>query len=481
MRGRAIRLGLVGSILILAGGLGAGATLRHDPLLSDTVLGMWRYGHGRMLATAVLYTGVALLVGAWIMLARAVQANLVDVAGVLRAVVAWTVPLLLAPPLFTDDPYSYLAQGALANAGYDPYTTGPSQLSGPLLENVAEVWRDSPSPYGPLFVLLTKGVVTITGTNLLLGVILIRLVMVSGLVLVCAALPGLCRHLGGRPAFALWLVAANPLTLLHLVGGAHNDLLMVGLMVSGTLFVLNRSHVLGFALVGTAFAVKATAAVVLPFLVWVWMAHRKDSSRVGSFATTAGLGAVIVAAVFGGFTLLAGVDLGWIGVLGGNGVVDLWLSLPTVIGKIATSLLGLFVDVDPVKVVDIVRLGGWVVLAGVAGRLWWMSRHGGPSAIRNAAFALLATVLLSPVTFAWYFGWPLALAAAFAIPATRTALIGGLSVWLVLFTFPDGATVQKNWGLVAVTLAMSVFAWTKLRRALRTDVLGPAASGHGSA
>ncbi|MCE7010943.1 polyprenol phosphomannose-dependent alpha 1,6 mannosyltransferase MptB [Kibdelosporangium philippinense] len=466
VRGRAIRLGLIGSILIVIGGAGAGATLRFDPLLSNTVLGIWRYGHGKMLASTSVYVGVALLVWAWIKLARAIKANVVDVRGMWRAVAAWVAPLVIAPPLFTKDPYIYLAQGALANAGFDPYTDGPSRLLGPMSENVAEVWQHTPSPYGPLFIILLKSVVALTGTNIMLGVILIRLLMVSGLVLVCAALPGLCRHLGGRPEMALWLVAVNPLILIHLVAGAHNDLLMIGLLCSGTLFILNRQHLFGFALVGAAFAVKATAAVVLPFLVWVWMAHRKDSSRVGSFAITAGVGAAIVVAVFGGFTLLAGVDLGWIGALDGNAIVDLWLSLPTLAGKLATSVIGIFADVNPADVVNVARLCGWVALVGVIVWLWWKARHGGPIAIRNAALALLATVLLSSVTFAWYFSWPLVLAAAFALPARRIAVIGGVSIFLILYTYPDGDTVQNNWPMTAVAIAVAVFVGMKLRRVL---------------
>jgi alpha-1,6-mannosyltransferase len=105
----------------------------------------------------------------------------------------------------------------------------------------------------------------------------------------------------------------------------------------------------------------------------------------------------------------------------------------------------------------------------VVGVLWWRSRHGGPTAIRNAAFALLATVLLSAVTFSWYFSWPLVLAAAFAIPVHRTALIGGLSVWLILNTYPGGDTIQGNWGLVAVTVVVAVLATRLLRRALTAD------------
>jgi alpha-1,6-mannosyltransferase len=38
---------------------------------------------------------------------------------------------------------------------------------------------------------------------------------------------------GADPDRALWWGAANPLVLFHVVGGAHNDGLMVGLMAAG--------------------------------------------------------------------------------------------------------------------------------------------------------------------------------------------------------------------------------------------------------
>ena len=37
---------------------------------------------------------------------------------------------------------------------------------------------------------------------------------------------------------ALWLGAANPLLLMHLVAGIHNEALMLGLMLTGTEFAL---------------------------------------------------------------------------------------------------------------------------------------------------------------------------------------------------------------------------------------------------
>ena len=64
----------------------------------------------------------------------------------------------------------------------------------------------------------------------------------------------------------------NPLVIIHLMGGVHNEMLMVGLMMAG--IALTRSRTVtswGSTLVAVAVAVKATAGLALPFLVWVWM------------------------------------------------------------------------------------------------------------------------------------------------------------------------------------------------------------------
>ena len=78
---------------------------------------------------------------------------------------AWLVPMLLSPPLFTRDVYAYLAQGALALHGVDPYTAGPEVLSGPITDNVDGLWQTTGSPYGPLFLLLAKGSSRSPGTE----------------------------------------------------------------------------------------------------------------------------------------------------------------------------------------------------------------------------------------------------------------------------------------------------------------------------
>jgi hypothetical protein len=50
--------------------------------------------------------------------------------------------------------------------------------------------------------------------------------------------PRLARRCGVAEVSALWLGAANPLLIMHLVAGIHNEALMLGLMLAGTEFAL---------------------------------------------------------------------------------------------------------------------------------------------------------------------------------------------------------------------------------------------------
>ncbi len=461
---RTIVLGTVGSVLLLAGGLGAAAGALDDPVMSDGPVSWLRYGHGKMLATLVVLLGFALLVWAWVRLGRRVLAGHTGTRPVLAAAACWIVPLLVAPAMFTRDVYSYLAQGAIALAGYDPFTVGPSVLDSPeLIENVHPFWQDQPAPYGPLFILLAKGTVWLTGTDIVAGVIVTRLVQLAGLGLLLWALPGLVRHLGGRLPVAAWMLLAGPLTVVHLVGGPHNDLLMIGFLAAGAVLVLDRHHVAGIAAVTLGVAVKASAAVALPFLVWVWAGHLRSAGWRAFTRACAGAVAVF-AVVFAAVTLLAGVDLGWVTMVNASSRLVNWLSVPTAAGEILHGVIGLAVDVPRDWVVTVTRVIGTALLVVIVVRQWWRARGGGPDAVRRAGFALFAVALLSPTMLPWYLTWGLALTAGLAWKPRQLAVFVGVSVFMVAPYSADGEQLLYNWAWMLLAIAASVLAAVSLVR-----------------
>ena len=455
--------GLVASLLLLIGGFGGGGILVRDPILTNSPLGFWRYGHGRELATALIYLGVVLMAYAWIRLGREVLAERVGGRAVLTTAGVWLIPLLVTPPLFTRDVFSYLAQGALPLAGFDPYAVGPEAMPGIFTTNVHYFWQDTPAPYGPLFILLAKTVAWAAGSNIIVGVLLMRLTLVVGLVLLVWALPELTRRLGGRVPVALWVAVANPMMIIHMVGGGHNDLLVMGLLATGSLFALRGRHVVGIMLVTAAMAVKASAGVALPFLVLVWAAHL-SGSRTARITKAAAAGIVVFAGTFGLITLAARVDLGWLPALSAPSMIVNWMSLPTGVGEFVHWLLEIPFDLPKQPFINVARILGGIVLLVIAVRQWWAARDGGPDAVRRAGIVLMAVAVLSPAMLPWYLSWGMALVAG--APWSRRALswLVFVSLMLVIAYYPNGEDALYNWPYLAACAALSALGAVSLFR-----------------
>lgn len=461
--GHAAILGLVGAALITFGGFGAGSVRRRDPLLESMHLSWLRFGHGLILSSIIVWLGVVLMIVAWVRLGRATLGGRTTLRELRWVVPAWTAPLLLSVPMFSRDAYSYLAQGALLRDGFDPYAVGPVANPGILLDNVSNVWTTTTAPYGPLFLLLGQAITAFTGDNVIAGTMLLRVTMLPGLALMMWAVPKLASHLGGKPTIALWLAVLNPLVLIHLIGGVHNELLMVGLMTAGVVLVLERRHVGGVALVAIAVAIKATAGLALPFMVWIWMIHerekaeaegRKPMSPVMSFVKTAGTGAGVFAAVFAVASLAAGVGIGWLTALSGSAKIINWLSLPTILAHLVTVSTSWFLDSRLGPVLEVTRLLCAVALAVIIVGTWWLYRRTERDAVKGIVIALVAIVVLSPAALPWYYSWPLALAAGFALSTRTLMILVGLSTWLMLVFRPDGSI-----GLYTVAhVALATFA-----------------------
>lgn len=189
-------LGVAGVILLALGAAGAGALPTRDPF---PVLDELRRHPGLGLVCASF--GLALLVAAWWLLGRLVRGD--DPprpAALLGTLALWAAPLLVAPPIFSRDVYSYLAQGAMVGAGLDVYRHGPATLGGPLAAEVPAIWQHTTTPYGPVFLVLATAVATVTGTHVVLGVLGLRMIAVLGVVLLAVVLPGLARRCGVDPA-----------------------------------------------------------------------------------------------------------------------------------------------------------------------------------------------------------------------------------------------------------------------------------------
>ncbi|MDT5297709.1 MAG: alpha,6-mannosyltransferase, partial [Mycobacterium sp.] len=294
-------LGFLGAVLITLGGLGAGSTRLHDPLLESLHLSWLRFGHGLVVSSVLLWGGVAVMLVSWLWLGRRVVDRSATEYTMVATTGFWLAPLLLSVPVFSRDTYSYLAQGALLRDGLDPYIVGPIDNPNSLLDNVSPIWTTTTAPYGPAFILVAKFVTMMVGNDVVSGTMLLRLCMLPGLVMLIWAAPRVARHVGANGAAALWICVLNPLVIIHLMGGVHNEMLMVGLMMAAIALTFANHPAWGVSLIAIAVAVKATAGIALPFMVWVWMRQLQQRRKLGpvpAFSTATAASAVIFGVVF---------------------------------------------------------------------------------------------------------------------------------------------------------------------------------------
>ena len=459
---RVLASGLIGTTMLAIGGVGAGAVPRYKDAVAALLHLEWIHGSvvGRTVSVGVVLIGVVLLASAWWSLRHLL--DVVSPRAILLVAGLWSIPLLLAPPLFSRDVYAYAGQGNLVAHDIDPYAYGPGALFGKWAQGVDDVWRYSPSPYGPVFLWLCGAIVRLTGDHVVPAVLLLRLLAVSGLLLTAWALPRLARAHGVAPQRALWLGLANPFVLLHGVGGAHNDALMVGLLVCG-LAVLgrepsNRRLVAATALITIAALIKLPAVAALGFLPMMvpgWAGRIRAAVIVGATAATT---AVLL-------TLASGLGWGWLHTLDAGSVRLSIFSPVTGVGVLAGELAHALGLVESPGVVTRVVLAAGLVGAGLIA-LWLMLRASRLGPLRALGLALIAVVALAPVVQPWYLMWGLVLLAAVGGEKVLLAL-GALSLALCLSLMPNGRSLIRPPLYGLPVLAAGALAAFEVRRSTR--------------
>lgn len=307
-------------------------------------------------------------------------------APVLWSVVAGSALLfLLAPPLLSQDVFSYIAYARLgARHGLDPYVVVPAAIPhDAVLPFVG--WREAVSAYGPLFTLATYplGLLGVPAALWLLkGVAAVSVVGIAAIAARAAA------RRGADPSRAAVLIALNPVVLVDVIGGAHNDALTV-LLVTAAVAMLGRNEVAaGASVVGSA-ALKASALVAAPFALLASRGRRKlIVAEVGALA----LAVAVSYAAFGITPLDAA------GVVGVDQSLTSRHSVPSTLARAA----GL--GVTPVRVT--LELAYVVLLVVLLVR----TARGGDW-IRGAGWAAFGLLLATSWLMPWYVLWALPFAA----------------------------------------------------------------------
>ncbi|WP_300156159.1 glycosyltransferase [Solidesulfovibrio sp.] len=331
---------------------------------------------------------------------------------VLRLVFVWAWPA-------DSDVARYIVEGALQQAGGNPYALAPADpRTAALLPKAARQalagvnHKDLAAAYPPLAELYCRLTAAVSPTPLAFKAAA-ALADLCG----CAVL-ALVLARSGRPAALLLLAAANPLSLAMGAGEGHLDAVMIPLVALALAAFDSHRAGFGFAGLGAAGLVKYPALLLAPFFL-----NRGNAAKAGW-----------TLAPFAAFALFAGAG------------TDLFASLAVFArysaqgGPLVALLRPVFGQGAP--------LAAMAVGAGVLGLLWLTVQD----ARRGPPAALAVTLACLPTVYPWYFlplvplwavrpswslGWLLAAQGLAAAPTwLRPGELGGEGIVLAWVWLP---------------------------------------------
>jgi hypothetical protein len=358
--------------------------------------------------------GPLLYAGLWVALALYALV-LLRAADISRRTAIWTVVglhvlFLLAPPLLSQDVFSYIAYARLGvEHGLSPYTHSPLDIPGDAVFGFAGS-KDAVSVYGPAFTLLTY---PLSGLGVAGAFWVLKVVAALASLGVVALVWRTAERLGRDPVWPALFVGLSPLVLVHVVSAAHNEALVMLLVMAGVYaFVRGQPRAAG-AWPTLAAGVKASAGLVLPYLV-IASRPRMRTALTGVLLA----GALLLVAGLAGFG--TGV-FDSLGLLSQNQGRSSRLSFP----YLASQLVGNRA---------LVRALFGLAFASVAAWTLWRTWRGADP-IRMAAWVTVAILVATAWLVPWYLLWLLPLA---ALAADRRLVMAtfALSGWVLAIGVP---------------------------------------------
>ncbi len=465
-------------VIVVAGG-------RVGPIASTVPLSSWlgllsRHAvnaHHNAVPGSVLAGGVLALIGVWLLALHRNQRASWSRRELWTLAGAWSLPLVVGPPLLSSDVFSYAAQGLLVAHGHSPYTASPWAIygSGPAALAVDPIWLFVHSPYGPLATIIEHASVLVGGGSALGAVIVMRVLAVASVVAIGVLITRLVP--ADRLPVALLLTIANPLVLLQVVSAAHFEGIMCALILAAILATVRGHPYIGLALGCAAGAVKAPALIVVFAIAFeMWHSNRRHNVRSALLR-----GGAVVVASWLVLTVLVPDGWGWLRGLSTPGLGSTSAAPSAWFAHLFALIMPSSSSADLSYAGRVAALGAALLVTGYL----LVTAQSRPLA-STAGLSMLIVALFGPVLYPWYALWGIVCLASTLRGRSLWWLIG-LSAVLSTIALPgqtetSGACV--TWGtvvLVAVFIYRSRSTPPETRRTLaepaRTALTGAHTDG----
>jgi len=318
---------------------------------------------------ALLILVLLTLIASYVMVIRIThrRRNMLDIVPrvwlllLLACTALFCLTLLFQPALFSDDIFTYIFSGRLlAIYHVDPLNNAPIQFPlDPYLQWVVS-GRYTPNFYGPLWLYISSGLVSIGGgpvATLLLFKGLAILTHLINCILVWAILAKLAPE---RCLIGTLIYAWNPLVVIELASSGHSEGLLLSVLFLAVLLYVQRKglwqEIAVLIVLGIAVSINLVVLLMIPLFTWFLVRSERNTSRAfWSFCwrTTIGQGLVIPLFLpfwrgpLTFFSVTSAIDLSnfshsLVGLLEGPfewifGLVDQWSQFPPVMQPVTAA------------------------------------------------------------------------------------------------------------------------------------------------
>jgi alpha-1,6-mannosyltransferase len=354
------------------------------------------------------------------------HADRLSARAVLATIGAFVLVVVLAPPLFSTDLFSYQEYSRMFfGLHVNPYTNTSQVLGGlngdPLYSYIGAKWINTPTVYGPLFTLIS-GLFEKTSSPAAIAFSAFAYKAIAGVS--CLGIVYMmwkaAKLRGLNPVRGAALFGLNPLVILYGVGGGHNDLLMMALATAAIWAMLARRERSGGALTVAAAAIKLTGGIFLPFAL-VGNPGLGASARRRKVLFGAAVAAVIAVGV--GIAVF------------GSGITNMFHTLSTVQGEGGwQSVPGFFFTaLDWKSASHLISMLFGLAFATICCRLLWRVYRNELDWLDGAAWATFWLLIATSSILPWYVSWLLVPVALCTNRKLWTAAIW-FSGWVLLST-----------------------------------------------
>lgn len=380
-----------------------GPTLALFDIIGHTYGATWRY-------TALVAALVALFLAAHAVAGELHGRRLTYV--VFGGAVLLSLTYLLLYPATSSDLFHYVMEGRILWVHHqNPFTVPPYPLfqHDPFFSQNGYqlvVWETLPSPYGPLWAVLTGIPLLLGHGDLLWTYMAFKLLAVAFYFLGAVAIFHTVRHLRpGKEWTAALLFTWNPLVLLYVAGNGANDVIMMGLTLAAVYYGVRGRWNAAFPVLALATLVKFISAVLIPvFVVYAVLSTPRAQWR--GLALALGLSALIGLLLYAPF---------WRGQLTFTTLryqASQFTDSPGALLK--TALDKVLVLNDAIIVTKVVFLSA--LAAAYAFVLWGLVKRRArltPDDLPSACFAVMCAYLMLAVFWfqPWYLLWLISLGA----------------------------------------------------------------------